>query len=67
MKLLIVINLSFFKPNDVNVLLIVFSDLELLSFIQKIEELSAVNFEKGKFSLQMMESWLNLRIITSAR
>ena len=45
-KLAGVCDVSFFEPDDVDVLLIVLPDFELLALVEEIVELAAVDFEE---------------------
>lgn len=66
-KLARVANIPFLQADDVDVLLIVFSDLELLAFIEEVVEFAAVNLKERKFGFEVLEARLRYFRFTSAK
>jgi hypothetical protein len=47
------------QSNDVNIAFSVFSEDELISLVEKVEEFGAVNFVEGKVGSQVTVLWLS--------
>lgn len=58
---------SLFKSDDVNIVLIVFSKFELVSFIEQVVQLSAVYFVEGESGFEVFEVGLSDCYFTLAR
>jgi len=58
---------SLFKSDNVNIVFIVLSQFELVSFIQQIEKFTTVYFVEGKTGFEMFEVRLNETLSTLAK